>query len=127
MTRYFYKCPLSAAYMAKHFSITFVNSERDIHEDCQRELEMMWGKTIHSGELEFKRGQIYEKYIVHPDCKKILQPMVGDLVKDSDGECQYVWEDHKGLGVTTSRGTESPQGCPIIQRNNLPFITPDKK
>jgi len=76
----FYTDPLAAAIMTKEFGVEFANSIRDIHEDCQRNLEMMWGKTIISGSLELQRGQIYKKYYIHPDSLPIFEPQVGDFV-----------------------------------------------
>tara|TARA_R110000868_G_scaffold365633_1_gene628526 strand:- start:588 stop:1043 length:456 start_codon:yes stop_codon:yes gene_type:complete len=149
MSNLFYKDPLKAAYMAREFGVEFANSSRDIHEDCQRTLEFLWGKTILSGELKVLNSQIYKRYLIHPDSLDIFKPMVGDVtyndscaqvvVSDEtwtqyckksdetrklDEDCKYNSE----FEVCTTVSIDNvllDEGEIIIQRNGKQFFSPE--
>ena len=88
------------------------------------------GKVLKSTmdiELDAISGEYPEKFYIHPDSLDIFKPQAGDLVQDKYKEFQYVYQDHKGVGIDTNKGTASPDGCEIIQRQGKHFFMPIKE
>lgn len=118
MKRYYYDDPLGAIWMMRRFGFFIIIQDTIFIHNDWRELA---DKCSDEAWVEGR------KFYIHPDNEYILKPQKGDLVKDIDNEYQIVWEDHIGLGIDTSVGTQSPEGCKIIQRNGIPFMWPKEE
>jgi hypothetical protein len=137
---YYYDCAIEAAYMAKNFGflfykkdvptfaggITWVNNYPAApYKNSTEALE---------GELHLKKEN--NKYCVHPDSVKLLEPQEGDIGINEIGATGTYQKYYENLGdnksfprIIVPAGFCScrriPIGaCKIIQRNNKPFIMP---
>lgn len=130
--RYFYRDPLAAAWMVKHFGMKIIDSGINVFTtdggidwfsiDTLVELE------VHPDADKCTDGKFY----IHPESLHILEPLVGDvgdtpeegyciffeqegeLWVDFFGQSRFPWAEYKDM-VTLS----------IIQRNGQPFIWPE--
>ncbi len=70
--RYYYDCPLKAAWMHKHFGMRF-----DVYEPVFEIDGFSFAYIDRADGYEFSEGQfIY----IHPESLRLLEPQVGDLV-----------------------------------------------
>ncbi|WP_143393538.1 hypothetical protein [Fimbriiglobus ruber] len=119
MTRFFYRDPIAAAWMARQFGMRFRSWEQEF-EFRPDDLEFAVQRAMRDERL--KQPPIR----VHPDSVGLLEPREGDLVFTGlKFEYELVWRDHKGLRIDTSQGTRYPTGLMVIQRNGKPFIWPE--
>lgn len=112
--RYYYTCPLKAAYMAKYFGIKL----------CDRTLKE---SLVHLGD-EFRYESVSidglwkSKYFdadkiiyIHPDSLILLESKVGDIIT-------YPFQSFFQLEKGNSKIID---GGKIIQRNGIPFMWPE--
>lgn len=122
MTRYFYRCPIAAAWQLKSHNIlcqvNFTHYNGDYYLPCDEEtiLDIM------------KRGN--PKFYVSEDSLPLLQPMVGDCGEDVDGNlCRFdgkSWVIHRTKnewGDCTIHMATEP--VTMFKRNNLAWIAPE--
>lgn len=116
--KYFYKDPLEAAYMAKHYGMKFYarNTDEQMSEydlpESQRNYDWFhshvvdgWHKDIETVEDAVKWIEdASDKIYVDPECYEMLKPQVGD----------FVYECIKD-GKTTIETIATHNGNPIIR------------
>lgn len=117
--QYFYRDPLAAAWMAKHFGMRFVAYFPAT--DRTKEVLLPAIEThIHTGHL-----QIDGRFAIHPDSLPLLGPKVGDVlytrINSGAVSIEEIMSDERQsvAGYLISRGGR------IIQRDDLPFIWPE--
>lgn len=126
MVKYFYTDPLEAAYMAKRYrmDILLIDDAHALKPDYFRD----WTSII--GELEdchaIEPDKARDKYYIHSDSLSILEPRVGDLMKQGSGYeiVTKIFDD--GRGVVSQSSVFLPP-YHIIQRNGIPFFWPKSK
>lgn len=105
MTRYYYTCPIKAAYMAKYYGMRFV--------DCSKEYDI-------SDFVRLDYGDVYddldEKFYIHPDSLHLLEPVAGDLLIGPNNKVAMFY-----MG-----DTEPSDKCKIILRNGMVFMWPEE-
>jgi hypothetical protein len=139
--QYFYRDPLAATWMAKHFGMRF----------CQNGL----GQDLIGMELgdpyepsasvvctpEELATAAYEqsifKGIIQPESLNLLKPRVGDIVRYRVKDCTYIGEAPLAVSTLTYRkrplsGVNQPEYHPrlewidrVIQRDGIPFMWPE--
>lgn len=121
--KYYYTCPLKAAYMAKYFGMKYALFHADGHIVSEIKRENI-EKDVALGESEISRLFLqsgnFGKYYIHPDSLHLLEPMVGDLVG-------YAGPEANDFDVYSH---DDWHGCPlkkIIQRNVIPFMWPESE
>lgn len=111
----YYTDPLAAGWMIKYHKITYIcDISNCIHQDNNKHIET-FEHFRKSPYIHFTNN----KWIIHPDSLHLLEPKAGDLVQfgvDNYG----MWRD---LG---HQYHPSFSGIPIIQRDGIPFIWPEK-
>lgn len=111
MKKYYYTDPLSAAWMAKHFGVEFIDTSI-----------MNWDKKLwKTRDLVRMRHNGY--YYIHPASIAILKPQVRDIWCDVTS-CGKIYSD----GRVTMDGVDQSleySDEPIIQRNGIAFMWPE--
>lgn len=113
--RWFYDCPIEAAYMMKNFSVLIEG------DNCEREF------LKHIQTLEIRN-----KYYLDPGSIKLLEPLRGDLIELKAISVVTIYDIGKkgrlyyryGTGCIDSPRSELKR---IVQRNNKPFIWPKRE
>ena len=120
--RYFYRCPVEAALMAKHHKIDLIG------EDGCGWANYAWDLLYEAIPRFYKNGDEYTgNYYVTPDSLPLLQPMVGDVMVGNGILCVAPFMvDYHMLNKPSELETRLLRGK-IILRNNLPFITPESE
>lgn len=126
--RYYYDCPIKAAYMHKNFGVNF----------CDKT-----GLTVSANPSLWymaERHYMAQSLYIHPDSMGIFEPQVGDLVKATyNKECTFVHRIVSGVEIDhyLVGGFPDHYGYPdyigdgerkifkIIQRKGIPFLWPD--
>lgn len=134
MKKYYYDCPIEAAYMAKNFDVEFlVDGKAVVYDD---------NSTSPSGKrLRFwycdENGDIdeacyvedEEKIYIHPESLPIFEPMEKDIAMFK-GEFDNLYGEVRFSG-TWARLKDMICGehhySRTIERNNKPFITPKQE
>lgn len=110
--RYFYTCPVQAAYMMKHQGIQFLYW-RD-GQMLQRPVPL-WAIA-----RRIEHGDGTERYVVHPDSLALLEPQVVD--KDDDG---FIWD---GAAWKQPQGMCDPRrNSRTSKRNGKAFMWPESE
>lgn len=130
MTRYYYSCPLQAAYMAKEFGMrilaTHHGEQIDTHGNCIAYCEHEFGWE--------------SPFYIRPDSQHLLHPKRGDLVlatytKESSFVYRHVtmvcdryylvggFPDQYGYPDYINNGDRKI--LKVIQRNGKPFFWPE--
>jgi hypothetical protein len=141
--RYYYDCPLIAAYMAKYFDMNFIK-EGIIDEVSHVAYQIIPFEDFGTGgvSLQCNTGKIKRKFIIHPESVHLLEPQDGDLIL-FEGDCpegsdiypMYWNKDYKigefdGMwGRITYQDSDNFVGCffEITRRNCMPFLMPKKE
>lgn len=90
--RYYYSCPIKAAYMAKHFGMLFLFRYEDGQEISLRGLGNM---------LAYADGSLGEaKFYVHPDSLHLLDAQKEDLI----GFTPQCYSDERRYEIVTQIG-----------------------
>lgn len=115
--RYFYRCPIAAAWQLKSHNIlcqvNFTHYDGDYYLPCDEEalLDIM------------KRGN--HKFYISQDSVPLLQPMVGDMVTNIGMVAQRV-ESIGSIYLQHASGQYTLKiDAKIIMRNNLAWISPE--
>lgn len=103
MKRYFYDCPIKAAYMAKYHGMKFKSAR---------------GQNLYFDGHDFRTEKdcgIYagETYHIPPDSENILKPLAGDV------RC-FIFGDEFTHGELKDSSRSK-----LFQRNGVPFIWPE--
>ncbi len=133
--RYFYRDPLAAAWMAKHFGMKLLAESSDEGRlvdagarfiDCDDTFRELW-------QHDFSYlGKLY----VHPDILHLLEPQVGDVViAELHGPVRIAnFAEFKGRKTIETvsdcygGGSFYPEGVTsIIQRNGMAFHWPEQE
>lgn len=111
--RYYYTDPLAAAWMAKHFSMTFERSDGDLLLDFD---DMADDLALHIASDHWDGI-----YFIHADSLHLLEPRAKDVVmqKDEDGYDAYNMLDEWDIEQKFA------DGCQIIGRDGKPFFWPE--
>ena len=105
--RFFYTDPLAAAWMAKHHGMRFWNGNHEIHV------------------LPLVDGEKSERWYVHPDSLRLLEPQVGDC-------CEWIGNPdtrHYSALEEEEKGDpfmEAEIIC-IVARNGIVFHWPESE
>ena len=143
MPKYYYDCPIEAAYMADKFSVNFCydyteekNVKFPIYCNYSQETDDLDGGFI---ETTYLHDNIpVSKFHIHPDSEQVFEPQVGDVihlnhqgfivVQGSDGYPERKEDFFEGYGThplfrfDIVRGGE--ERIEILKRNGKPFIWP---
>lgn len=116
MNRYFYKDPLAAAWMAKHFGMRFAVNPQVI----QQHFDLV---DIDAMDEDFQASATNGDewlFFVHPDSLSLLEPREADL---------YACDTGCGWLATTPGESWKKQVAPfrIIQRNGIAFMWPESE
>lgn len=134
MPKYYYDCPIEAAYMAKKFGVRlYVLENNDLWDwmqtDCGKVYVEDASTTLTIGHHLFcinaySTGKIY----IGPDSEHIFKPQVGDGVVNCDDDPARVVRDGKEVGpyeVPLSQALKwVGREAKIIFREGKPFIWP---
>lgn len=139
MTRYYYDCPIKAAYMAKYFGMRYLSS---FHEYADE------------GQMSYENGDFYEvlsdggkrKYHIHPESLPLLEPkLYDDYDMGGGGGIVHIVTAEEYLTVERDLPSMSHQYTTIemlcgdniseclshgwfpIRRNNMAFIWPESE
>lgn len=130
--RYYYNCPIAAAYMEKNFGMKYlveidytisspfdrpvVKEKRTIECDGTDIILMNYGRET------CEHGTIY----IHPDSLKLLEPIIGDLYLIND---DGLLDEHKNTTIVIDaaliQGWDNRFDGQIILRNGKAFIWPE--
>jgi hypothetical protein len=106
--KYYYDCPVSAAYMAKHFGVQFDNGD-SFKSACE------CAHLTDCSELPF---------YIHPDSLPIFEAQVGDFCRMSR---PIIGAPELRTDIYDYWAGGALYECEhIIQRNNRPFIMPKR-
>ena len=89
--RYYYDCPLQAAYMAKYFGMKFgLKCNGIVVWDCQRNgMSKEWHPITEWQHIaEDGASEDYQPLYIHPDSLSILEPQEDDVIIDDE---DYPW------------------------------------
>lgn len=96
MTKYYYDCPIKAAYMAKEFGVKFKHQIttrfkvdmgfKKVWDKRKETVTVSSPRSIVACLADSKREQQHKKFYVHPDSEYIFKPQEGDLVAHYDPE-----------------------------------------
>lgn len=75
--KYYYKCPLQAAWMVHHYNMKFTTSEG---VEVGVEIDAEFYEDGQVGYTKYGASEDNCRYFVHPDSYDILKPHVGDLI-----------------------------------------------
>lgn len=105
--RYYYDCPITAAFMAKYHHFVYVTNIHEIFENlCTTDPEV---------------ASASKRFYLHDRSVKDLELQIGDIIES------VINEDLTEYGEVYQL-TDSPlYSMRIIQRNNKPFITPKQE
>jgi hypothetical protein len=117
--KYFYDCPLKAAWMAKHFGMRFSGDKYCLQFDAYGSKPMYYP----------------DLYIIHPDSLRLFDPQPFDLLQGSFcfGRLDYyvlVKEKFNGHGeqITQDRLSDGTFNLDkIIQRDGVSFMWPARE
>ncbi len=98
---YYYDDPLAAAWMAKHFLMSF-NVPCNAFRGWATEIQLPT-----------------DRYYIHPDCVPMLEPQEDDVIQWRSGYVQL-------YDQTVSRYEFDNAGGKIIQRDGKPFFWPNE-
>lgn len=127
--RYFYKDPLAAAWMMKHFGVTYYVP--DVHG---------FASVTEIEDLQLQA--LDKKFYIHPDSLHLLEPQVGDAIEPSSsvmgiykiGNAIMVDRTINAIphiaymDLKTVMSIEKKWGKnKIIQRNGIPFMWPESE
>ena len=107
MSRYYYTCPIQAAYMAKEFGMVFT-------EMYSAEIEILDGNLVVSDIVDVDGGKFY----IRPDSEKLLEQEAGDLCAPKDFDNTGSAFPAAILGANAGK---------IMQRNGKPFFWPEQE
>lgn len=102
MTKYYYSCPLKAAYMAKYFAMMFTTTDSSVvsaYEISQRFLDGGSNDNF--------------RFYICPDSMHMLEAIEGDVAQGGDGS---VWIVNNVCAL---------QEYCIIQRNSVALMQPE--
>lgn len=125
MKRYYYTCPLQAAYMAKEFGMIFFTPEDEEYNE-----EIYADGNV---ECAFEFDGV-ERLYIHPDSVHMLEPKTGDVITSLVTEYGYVVPSRIAEiqnGNLYSKSCDGRKWIPyggksrIIQRNAKPFFWPE--
>ena len=121
--RYFYKDPLAAAWMAKHFGMKLLKYWHDFYDP----------NKVYYSEIDFEEilreasRSINELCLVHSDSLQLLHPRLGDVLYSRIGggvSVEEILSDERALQT----GPHIIQrGGRIIQRDGKPFFWPKRE
>lgn len=120
--KYFYTDPLAAAWMAKHFGVRFCDKDNgEIFILMDKDMRFCYRWKDHWGT---DRSLIFleDKFYIHPDSAKLLEPQEGDLIEYKDG--QLTWVPANGNFPFFARKSFSGD-LKVIQRNGIAFMWPE--
>lgn len=107
MTRYFYTCHLSAAFMAKWYGMRYSNRLALNYEHVSGDTVEDWSNQ--------------GPYYIHPDSLPLLEPMVGDLIyMETPMKREWIHVERHDL-------QKDLRGYRIIQRQGRAFIWPEQE
>lgn len=119
MTKYYYDCPIKAAYMAKYFGVKLqilVANE----SECQL-YSWFYNMALPSG--------AGKNLYIHPNSLHILEPQVGDLIKEYGAPLYRYLDGKLSNGDFTAYKNKYDikfdEVARIVERNNIPFIYPE--
>lgn len=122
--KYYYDCPIKAAYMAKEFGVVTVDDAGDVIGFGV----MQW---------EARNDAEKERYYVHPDSLHIFTPKKFDIIVNANDApftvCTYpTAEKESYYDYITPRDAKwhfknSPARWSILKRNNKAFIWPESE
>lgn len=105
--RYYYDCPIKAAYMAKYFGISFDGQSFEYIATAYCDYRAEWFKEANP-----------EKYYLTDDSLHLLEPQVGDMVFYPYNDAAVILGEFFPVPKV---GTK----LKIIQRNGIPFMWPE--
>ena len=123
--RFFYTDPLAAAWMAKHFGMTFEFWHRE-YSYRPDDLEYVVARFMRDGRVE---RPVY----VHPDSLHLLEPQIGDQGIDANEcQCRYLDDyDPEGAwfidGVPVTSFDRATLPVSIDKRNGIAFMFPESE
>lgn len=116
--RYFYRDPLAAAWMAKHFGMQFENDNPGMGTGWAENKVLYYG---------------VDRYYIHPESYHILEPQIGDFVSYHDSNLCGRIIAHDGpphsdafISITAVTLWLKDQYT-IIQRKGIPFMWPEQE
>jgi hypothetical protein len=123
--RYFYRDPLAAAWMHRHFGMR-LETQRLSHPDQMKEVdsEMLGSHMIAAFSFTFTT-----RFYVHPDSLSLLEPREGDEGVDGYGE-QCTFRDGEWRiphPVTSGADAWPTDPVTIDKRDGLSFMWPEQE
>lgn len=114
-TKYYYNCPIKAAYMAKEFGVKMYSPETEEYIEAELCIsDYLWAASNPDDDMNYQ-----PPFYIHPDSLEIFEPREGDIVEYSTYTLKDRW--HTKFKRLSKRGGSLVR---IIQRDNKPFIMP---
>ena len=133
MTRYFYDCPLKAAFMAKYHGMRF-----DYYDKYQNVILSCIEVETYDCECCGGYGKEFNpdiRFYIHPDSLHLLEPIEGDYLECiNQTNAPYILAKANDNNGSLSAFSTNPKitlgqsmfdSWKIIQRNSLPFMRPE--
>jgi hypothetical protein len=114
--RFFYADPLAAAWMSKHFGMTFIN---DLPDDRGWSFQIVSVREISlSNEMTFVLSSVTagNRFYVHPKSLHLLEPQDGDLVVTKTWGHLQNYDERIKVPITR-----------IMQRGGVFFMWPESE
>jgi hypothetical protein len=119
-SRYFYDCPIKAAWMSKQFEMNIVG-------DCDGDWpvsDLLYFAHALYGEDQSPSDPVQvQRFYIRDDSLQLLEPQEGDLVA-IDAFPGAFREHHENIVLFDAEGDPTDVRR-IIQRNGIPFMTPE--
>lgn len=134
MTRYYYICPIKAAYMSKEFGVNFKQwLYPSVHSTKVELCDVSFldiVREIEYSEEDTKEGKFRNRYIVARISESIFEPKKADFILLPDIESFVVIDEVKkvfdnGNIETVSYQRPFEKGKQIIMRDNKHFFMPE--
>lgn len=117
--KYYYNCPLKAAYMARYHGLSFgLDFGGDVQWSPIRAAELNDFGPLYEWEAILDQYNIHSKFYIHQDSLHLLEPLEYDLIQWPTNAAQEY--DQTVCGYTFKHG-----GGKIIQRNGKAFMWPE--
>lgn len=123
MKRYYYTCPIVAAYMTQYFAMKIHGNvwHQDDYTESRRPLPL-W--ALARKIEQFSKEECSERFYIHSNSLHMLRPIIGDTVEAPHGEELRIKE------VVSQEYAEKLSKscyCIVIQRHRLPFFWPQSE
>lgn len=126
MTRYYYECPIEAAYMAKEFGVKFVDRVGNGLKPVIKFNQLTWRFVVGSDDY------LRENLFVNKESETLFEPKLFDLGYCLKHDAAVIYQSFKKdefgwIGDGKNYGLYYDEECQIIMRDGKHFFSPNKE